>query len=626
MAVRAAYHESRKSGAVAAKESDAMYRLFADIASSQPDASALRDARGDIAYGALYRRAEQMSAWLLKAGARHGDRIVFVCHRSAAAIAAHLAALRIGAVCVPLDPSSPAPLIEDQIAQAAPSIILYDGLRETQGLPLHEALAQSEMFGDEAPQLNETIVAHDPAFIMFTSGSTGRSKGVIVPHRAIVRLVRNQDYGAFGRETVFLHASAPSFDASLLEVWAPLLNGGICAILETPRPSLDDLAEAIEVMKVREAWLTSGVFNLMVDHRASALSRLGLLISGGDVLSVAHVRRALEALPQTRLVNGYGPTENTTFTTCHVFSRDRWGEGPAPIGLPLNGTHVHILDDNMLPVADGDVGRLWVGGAGVALGYLDQPELTRTKFHSDPSSEDPNALIYDTGDLASMRCDGALMFHGRVDRQVKLNGVRIELDGIESIIADAPGVRAAAVVARTGANGDKHLEAYVVLNEDGNLDRVRVALHDRLPAAMVPGVVASLPHLPLTPQGKVDRAALRVDEAQTARSIAKSDAAHSVARIWSNVLGREILSANESFFSLGGTSLQMLRVHVLLEEAYGRMPLAALFDHATIEAQARYIKSMSREDVAPSNDRHQRAAFAREARARIQARREETPR
>ena len=268
----------------------------------------------------------------------------------------------------------------------------------------------------------------------------------MIPHRGIVRLVSDCNFVNLGPEEVILHLAPLSFDASTFELWGALLNGGKLAIVPAPHPSLDDIAEAIRVNGVTTLWLTAGLFHLMVESRLDGLQPLRQLIVGGDVLSPPHVAKALKALPSCRIVNGYGPTENTTFTCCYTIPQSPPPSGPIPIGSAIQGTTVYVLDADRRPVPVGEEGELYAGGAGVALGYLNQPELTAEKFVEDPFAPRTGARLYRTGDRVRQRPDGTIEFLGRVDRQIKLNGKRIELDAIEAHLRAEETVQDAAVI------------------------------------------------------------------------------------------------------------------------------------------------------------------------------------
>jgi len=438
----------------------------------------------------------------------------------------------------------------------------------------------------------------------------------MIPHRGVVRLVRGCDFVELGSEQTILQLAPLSFDASTFEIWGALLNGGTLAIEPALHPSLDDIAAAIARYSVTTLWLTASLFNLMVDHRLAALRPLRQLIVGGDVLSPAHVDAALRALPSCRIVNGYGPTENTTFTCCYTIPRHGRPEGGIPIGKPIHGTQIHILDEAMRPVPDGGEGELYAGGDGVALGYLNRPDLTAEKFVADPWSPVPGARLYRTGDRVRRLPDGKIEFRGRTDRQIKLNGKRVELDEIEACLRRSPLVRDAAVVSPLDASGRRNIAAFVA-PVPGSLCRpaeLRSFLRRELPDFMVPGRIELLDALPLTPSGKLDRASLAATTATPGFDPARSnDTETALQRIWRGVLGQPHIDRADNFFDLGCTSLHMIEAHAKIGEAFDRpVSLLDLFGNPSIRDLAALLdgKAAGKPELFTANDRAGRRNLA----------------
>src|SRR5581483_3519260 len=335
-----------------------------------------------------------------------------------------------------------------------------------------------------------------PAYVSFTSGSTGRPKGVCVPHRGVVRLVKQTNYAHFARSEVFLQLAPIAFDASTFEIWGELLNGATLAIFPPSAPSLAELGDFIQRNGVTTLWLTAGLFHQTVEENVSSLRGVRQLLAGGDVLSVSHVKKAMEQLPGCQLINGYGPTENTTFTCCHrILNADRRS---IPIGRPIANTQAYILDSNLQPVPIGVPGELFAGGDGLALGYLNQPQLTAEKFISNPFSNDASARLYRTGDLTRWLPDGTIEFLGRVDTQIKIRGFRIELSEIETALNNYPAIRECAVVAQQNGS-DKKLVAYFVAENSEKISSTELREHLRktLPDYMIPAAFVPMQSLPL---------------------------------------------------------------------------------------------------------------------------------
>ena len=435
--------------------------------------------------------------------------------RSVELIIAFLAVLKAGGAYVPLDPSYPKQRLDYMLAETATPVMLSQRSLRTmaggQNIPVIwvDELTVSGSAAD-ATQLKGIGAATDLAYVMYTSGSTGQPKGVMVENRSVVRLVRNTNFCKFGPEEVFLQFAPVSFDASTLEIWGPLLNGGTLVLMPAEAASLEDIGRAIREHGVTAMWLTSGLFNLMVEQRLEDLRPIRQLLAGGDVLSSRHVRKVLENLPDCTVINGYGPTENTTFTCCHAMRKGDAVPESVPIGKPVSNTRVYILDENLRPVPPRTPGELYAGGDGVARGYLKDDAQTAEKFLPDPFSPEPGARMYKTGDLARWREDGVVEFLGRIDNQVKIHGYRIEPGEIEIALRTHKIIHQACVVPHTDETGAKRLVAYFTTAGNSELSGkdVKQFLSGKIPAHMVPALFVQMEALPLSPNGKVDRAAL----------------------------------------------------------------------------------------------------------------------
>ncbi len=495
-----------------------VHRLFEEQAAARPDATAVVWDGGALTYGELDRRAGRIARRLRRLGVGLESRVTVCAERSAELVVALLGALKAGAAYLPLDPSYPRERLALLLADAAPAA-LVGPRRLLAALPgTAPRLAIEDAFddADAAPAAPAAPTSMDVppeglAYVLYTSGSTGTPKGVEVSHRAVVRLVREAGYAAFGPGEVYLQLVPMSFDVATFELWGPLLNGGLLALLPPGPYTLADLYAAVARHGVTTLWLTAGVFHLAVEEGIAPLGGLRQLLAGGDVLSRPHVLRALAALPAVEIVDGYGPTENTTFSTTH---RLRGGLGPGepsvPIGRPVAASRAYVLDGALSPLPVACVGELYVGGAGVARGYLGRPELTAERFLPDPFGLAGEDRLYRTGDLARWRPDGMLDFLGRRDFQVKVRGFRVEPAEVESALLGHPGVREAVVTAAADAAGGHRLIAYYVAEGGGGpaTEELAAGLRARLPEHMVPGTFVRLPELPLNANGKVDRRAL----------------------------------------------------------------------------------------------------------------------
>ncbi len=501
--------------------------------------------------------------------------------RSPEMIEAFLAILKAGGAYVPLDPSWPEERRAELIDEAGVRVIPWDRGRPARTI-------QKNAGGTPAVPGVGLL-----AYAMFTSGSTGRPKTVGIEHRSIVRLVRGADWADLGRDQVFLQLASPAFDAATLEIWGALANGGRLALFPPGAPSVEDLGAALERHGITTLWLTAGLFHQVVESRIDILRGVRQLLAGGDVLSPEAVDRVVVELPGCRMINGYGPTENTTFTCCHEVRGPLSGR-TVPIGRPIAGTTVYVLDAHLQPVPELVPGELLAGGEGLARGYLGRPDLTAERFVPSPPFEDepPGARLYRTGDRVRWSPRGELEFLGRLDRQVKIRGFRVEPAEIEAVLARHPGVSQAAVIV-VDDTADRRLVACVVpAGED--LSGLRDWLADRLPAYLIPSLV-TLPDLPLTPNGKVDRAALRGRlpevEPQSGYVAPRTPVEELLAGVWAEVLGVERIGIHDDFFELGGHSLLATRVVSRVRAALdAEVPLAALFETPTVAGLARLIE------------------------------------
>jgi amino acid adenylation domain-containing protein len=583
-----------------------VHAVFGWYVKHAPNAPALLCGEEVVSYLQLDERANRFARRLTQLGVGPRSVVGLLTNRSIEAVVAWLATLKCGGVYLPLDPAYPADHLAFIVEDSAPAVLLAERALMEHGLGDLGAkvLALEQELSDSRhePALDQ---GHDtdplaPAYIMYTSGSTGRPKGVIVPHRAIVRLVREQSYCRFSSDEVFLSLAPLAFDACTFEIWGALLNGARLGLVSNPAPSLDEIAEAILRYKVTTLWLTAGLFHAFVDCRLEALKPLRQLLAGGDVLSPVHVRRALEALPGCQLINGYGPTENTTFTCCCRISLEHTA-GSVPIGRPIAHTDVYILDGDMRPVADGEVGQLCVGGDGLALGYLNRPQLNAERFVPNPlagKSGDSGERLYLTGDLVRRRPDGNIAFLGRNDRQVKIDGKRIELDAIELDLRSSPWLSDAVVALRVVAPEIKRIAAFLkparLPAQSGLAEAVIADMRQRLPVYMIPHEITVVDELPLTVNGKVDRTALLDMKPQRtpapAGAAPEGERERQIAAIWGRVLGLARVDRSANFFDLGGTSLQMVRIHAeIKKQLTDNVTITDLFAHPRVADLARFL-------------------------------------
>jgi amino acid adenylation domain-containing protein len=596
-------------------------QLFLEMVEAGPERTALELGEQRMSYGELHRRVLVLAAALERAGVQPGHLVGLCTERSPDMVASMLAILWRGAAFVPFDPGYPKERLHFMLADSGVrTVVLQASLADmlpTAGLTnlVLETISEEQVIST-APLCQ----AGDPAYVMFTSGSTGQPKGVVVPHRAVVRLVRGQSFLPFGPDLTFLQLSNISFDASTLELWGALLNGARLVLQPQQKPTLQEIVATIHKHGVTTAWFTAGLFNLLVDAHLDDLKALRHILCGGDVLSLPHVKRALRALGPGVLINGYGPTENTTFTTTCPINDETDLKLRVPIGYPLHNTTVHVVDEQMRPVATGEKGELLTGGDGLALGYLGRPELTAERFVDDPFSPEPGAKLYRTGDLVRWLPDGSIDFIGRNDGQVKVRGFRVELGEIEHALGEHPQVRDSVAMVRSDLPGEKQVTAYLVplglAEMEGQMDAqqafitaVRDHLRECLPGHMVPTAFMILPELPLTPNGKVDKRRLPAPElrAQTmeVQYLAPRNTTEArLAELWAVTLNVPRMGVHENFFDLGGHSLIGIELLAKVEEAFGEaLPLNSLYQAPTVAAFANLLHGKRRlselENLAP---------------------------
>jgi amino acid adenylation domain-containing protein len=495
-------------------------------------------------------------------GMAAGAVVPVAMRRSGLQVITLLALVRMGCAYAPIDLSSGASRRQWIRAQLGGLACLVDESSQEASDPGSLALGSQHLMGAPgAPASVDTVLDDALQYIMFTSGSTGRPKGVMVPQRAVHRLVVGQ--GAYEVKTGqrWAHMSSPAFDASTLEVWAPLLNGGVCVVQPLELPSLQELSSFLLGQGVTDAWLTAALFNTVMDHQPQCLRGLAQLLIGGERLSPTHVRRFLEHHPHARLYNGYGPTENTTFTLCHLITpADTHRPQGIPLGHALDGTQVRLDTDS-----EGDVGELLTAGEGLSLGYWQDSDRTAEKF-----IETDGTLWYRTGDQVQRQPDGSFDYLGRFDRQIKLQGHRIELDEVETALLALPGVQTAAIVVHGELAQDRQLVAFVTCEAaEPPLTQWRQQLGDGLPAAAVPQLIRVLPSMPLNVNGKIDRTALEQLLADERTPDASTELAErSILAIVQQVLRLASVQESDNFRALGGTSLQAMRVAQCVREVF----------------------------------------------------------
>ncbi len=564
--------------------------LFAAELRAGPERIAVAWHGGSLSYAELDAASSHLAGRLSDAGASEGKVVALCLERGPLAIVALLATAKASAAYMPIEPTYPEDRIRFMLQDAAPVVVLTSTDLRSQ-LPgdyagtVWELPATPEVDGSSRPAPTQLNGPESPAYVMYTSGSTGQPKGVVVPQRAIDRLVKQAPFAKLDSDTRILQAAPIAFDASTFEIWGALLNGGTVVLHDEAFPTPAGLRRSIRELGVTTMWLTAGLFNAVIDEDPQALSGLCELLTGGEALSVPHVSKALAELPTTQLINGYGPTETTTFATCYRIPPDRaLPPTGVPIGYAIRQTRLYVLDEELRPVRAGELGELYVGGRGVSLGYLNRDDLTAERFFDDPFVA--GERLYKTGDQVRMDNDGLVHYAGRADQQVKIRGFRIELGEIEAALVARPGVARAAVKVIEQA-GNKSLCAYLVPADGHHKDAKAVmdALRQSLPDYMVPSRHVWIDEIPITANGKTNYAALPAPELQGTEvrgATSAAGTAGAIAAVFAELLGFAQVDPDANVFDLGANSLLVVRAVTRLRDRVGiEVPVTKVFQYPT---------------------------------------------
>ncbi|MFI9119746.1 amino acid adenylation domain-containing protein [Streptomyces bikiniensis] len=545
-------------------ERGTVHGVIARRAARVPEATALVADDETLTYGQLDARADALAARLRAAGVRRGDTVGVLLDRGVPLVATALAVLKSGAAYLPLDPRLPEARVRLMLEDSGARLVATDRHHTApEGVPVLRV--DTDGTGPLAPGTAEDASEDDLAYVMFTSGSTGRPKGVGVTHRNLVELAADRDVSLGPGRRMLVH-SATGFDASAFELWVPLLSGGSLVLMRGDGTDLAETARTVRAHGVTTAYFTVGLFHVMADEGLDTLRLLREVWTGGDVASPAAVQRVLTHCPDTVLVHSYGPTETTFASHNQWFTtgqRTLTGTG-LHLGRPMDNTRSHVLDHALRPVPPGVPGELYIAGGHVARGYTGRPGLTAERFVPDPFEAD-GSRMYRTGDRVLWTPDGELRFLGRADGQVKLRGVRIEPGEVERVLAAHPAVGQALAVVREDRPGDKRLVAYAVPRAGDAVTGTELLAEARrvLPEHLVPGAVVVLDALPLTVNGKPDRAALPVPDrpAATPGGRAPRNAREEVlCALFAEILDVPRVTVDDNFFALGGHSLLGVRL------------------------------------------------------------------
>jgi amino acid adenylation domain-containing protein len=588
-----------------------VHDIFADQVKLYPQSVAIQYKDKQVTYRELDRRANQIANYLRELGLETEGLVAVCLDRTPDLIATFLGILKAGGAYVPLDITYPTERIEWMLENSKVSFLITTESLARELPPtgakiiyLDKEANQVAAYSEVKPEnLSES---KSLAYVMYTSGSTGKPKGVAIVHQGIIRLVKNISYGRMGPEETFLLLAPVSFDASTFEIYSALLNGGKLVIMDSIKPSLGQIAETIRQHRVTFICTGPEVLNLLLEDYSDVIGSLGQILCGGDVLPVWMAHKCLAKLPGCQLINAYGPTENSVVTTCYPV-KEMINEASIPIGRPIAGDSVFILDKYLMPVPIGVIGELYVSGAGIAREYLNNDDLTTEKFILNPFTDRPNSKLYKTGDLARYRADRNIEFLGRIDSQVKIRGYRIELGEIETAVSQCPGVLQTVAGTIKQENGTLKLAVYIVMKKEIAFDqqKLRAFAQDRLPQFMVPTFFIELAQIPLTPIGKIDRKSLPAPDLTQnleQRVLPRNAIEEQLVRIWEKLLGVPSIGVTDNFFDMGGHSLLAMRLFSEMEKVFQKnLPVSLIFKEDTIEKLARLLNSADVEqDLASS--------------------------
>lgn len=574
--------------------------LIAAQAARTPGAVALTEDTRTLTYARLDAAVNGLAHRLTARGVRPETTVGVLLGRSSLFVVAALAVLRAGGAFLPLDRRLPDARLSWLVRDAGAELVLTD---EPDHVTEFAGGVQTERVDGIGPgRLDPPGVPVHPdqaAYVMYTSGSTGRPKGVVATHRTIVDFVRDPWWDS-GRQARVLAYSPLDFDSSTYELWVPLARGGQAIIWA---PELFDVREMRTVIArhdVTAAYLTTALLETVAQEDPAALAGLDEITTGGDALSPGALRRVREHCPRTTVVHAYGPTETTVFCSLQPFEPALGPEPALDLGRPMAHTAMYVLDEALRPCPPGEVGEIFISGARLARGYLHRPELTARSFVPDPFGSSGGRL-YRTGDLARRAADGTITFAGRADRQVKLRGFRIEPGEVETALAGHPDVGRAVVTVREDLPGGRALVAYLVPSADREPDvaAIRAHLAAALPAYLVPSAFVVLPELPLTPHGKVDRAALPRPERTGGDGAApRTPLETALCELYRDILQCPPVGVDDNFFELGGHSLLAIRLGRSIQAATGRdVTIREVFRFPTVARLAAHLAATADEEV-----------------------------
>lgn len=578
-------------------------QLFEEQVKLYPDNVAIIYGGEEVTYHELNERANNIASYLRELNLSN-EQLVAVClNRSPDMIASFLGVLKAGGAYVPIDLTYPEERIAYMLEDSGVSFVITNN-NIVNGLPpLTADVICLDL--EETSISNQSKVSLDYgesenlAYVIYTSGSTGNPKGVMVEHRGIVRLVGNTKYANTGIKETFINLTAVSFDVSVFEIYGALLNGGKLVILDSDKPSFEEIARGIRENQVTSLCVIPGMLNLLLEDHSHAMGSLRQILSAGEALPVWLAHKCMDKLANCELINAYGPSENSVYSTSYHVKEVQPHSTSIPIGYPISDDCVYILDKHLQPVPIGIIGELYLSGEGIARGYLNKPQLTNEVFISSAFNGNSSGSLYKTGDLAYFKSDGKVEFIGRIDNQVKIRGTRIELGEIETIIGLFPGIRQVVVGTTKDKNNENELVGYIVMNKAEVFDQrsLRSYVREKVPEHMIPTYFVEMQEIPVTPVGKTDRKNLPTPTVEVSGDqmiLPRNQIEKRLVQLWEDILDIHPIGVKDNYFELGGNSLLAMQMFAKIDEILGsRLPVSIIFEEDTIEKLARKIEMSS---------------------------------
>lgn len=576
--------------------------LFEEQVKKYPNNIAISYGKVEVTYKELDKRTNKIANYLKKLNIKPEQLIAVCLNRSPEMIATFLAILKVGAAYIPIDLAYPKERIRYMLEDSGTNHVITT---EEIALELPNINAEficldleRDTIEKQPEKCTDISNISNLAYVMYTSGSTGKPKGVEIIQKGIIRLVNNNsEYASLGPKEVILNRASIAFDVSVFEIYGSILNGGTLVIMNSSKPTFEEIAKTINEKGVTILRVGPDMLNILIEDYTEYLSSLRQVFSGGEVLPILVAQKFLKKLKNCKLINAYGPTENTVNTTSYHVKEVSLDETSIPIGRPISNDCVYILDKYLQPVPVGVIGELFLSGEGIARGYLNRDQLTKEKFFQDPFHRNKNRMMYKSGDLARYRADGNIEFIGRADNQVKIRGIRIELGEVETVIGTFPGIRQSISSVIKGLNGSNELVSYVVMNKGISFEQqeLRNYIREKLPDHMIPTFIMVIKEVPLTPVGKVDRKSLPspiINVKKDERVLPSNSTEEKLVLLWEDLLDVKPIGVEDNYFELGGNSLIAMKMFSEINKIFKKdLPVSTIFQNATISKIATLIMS-----------------------------------